>query len=386
VKRLRIAQVATSDISIRFLVMEHICALRQSGHEVVAVCSPGPWVQDVRESGIEVITIPMARELAPLTDCRSFFALQRCFREKKFDVVHTHTPKAGLLGPLAARRAGVRFVVHTIHGLLFHDRQPRWEQWLYWIPERITAVFADRLLSQSREDMETCVRRYLCTSEKVTYIGNGIDVQRFPLAEPSLRQSLRHKHGFLDEDFIIGSVGRLVREKGFEELFTAAEQLRGKLPQAKFLVVGPREEGEQRDAIPSQRLRELEAKGIVRFPGVQTNMAEWLSLMDAFVLPSHREGIPRACMEAACMGLPVIASDIRGCREVVVNEETGILVPMKNPQLLEAAMARLVNDRALGRSMGGHARERIKEHFDSRQVLARLCEFYEGVAGRPDMN
>jgi hypothetical protein len=145
---LRIAQVSTTDMAMCVLLMDQIKTLQQQGHEVVAVCGSGPWLESLRKEDIQVEVVEMARQLSPLTDLLSFRALVRCFRKHQFDVVHTHTPKAGLLGPIAAKVAGVPVVVHTIHGLLFHDRMPMWKRWLFWLPEKITAAFSDFLLSQ----------------------------------------------------------------------------------------------------------------------------------------------------------------------------------------------------------------------------------------------
>src|SRR5207249_2041503 len=129
------------------------------------------------------------------------------FRRLQCDVVHTHTPKAGLLGPIAARMAGVPVVVHTIFGLLFHDAMPAWRRALFWMPEKVTATFSDYLLSQSREDMEVAVRTHLCATKKLIYLGNGIDVTRF-------RPRLTRAAGpFAASDFVVGTVGRLVYEK-----------------------------------------------------------------------------------------------------------------------------------------------------------------------------
>src|SRR5437868_6023458 len=161
------------------------------GHQVVAVCAPGPFVEELRAQGIEMALAPMTREPRPWRDLQSLRGLVRCFRENKFHVVHTHTPKAGLLGPLAARIAGVPVIVHTIHGLLFHDGQPRWEQSACWLPEKITATASHHLLSQSREDVETCVRRGLCSPEKITYLGNGVDIERFKPAATETRRATR---------------------------------------------------------------------------------------------------------------------------------------------------------------------------------------------------
>ena len=367
--------MVTADISVRFLLVDHIQALRGMGHQVVAVCAPGPFVEELRAQGIEMALAPMTREPRPWRDLQSLRGLVRCFRENKFHVVHTHTPKAGLLGPLAARIAGVPAIVHTIHGLLFHDRQSRWEQSACWLPEKITATGSHHLLSQSREDVETCARRGLCSPEKITYLGNGVDIERFKPAATETRRAARAELGFEASDFVIGSVGRLVYEKGFAELFAAAEITRAKFPDAKFVVIGP-EEHDQKDAIPPACIADLAKRSIIRFAGMQPVMAKWYAAMDAFILPSHREGVPRACMEASASGLPVIASDIRGCREVVVNGVTGFLVPMKDAPQLADSIERLMENRDETACMGKRGRMHIAKNFNQRQVLERLCAFY----------
>jgi glycosyltransferase involved in cell wall biosynthesis len=377
---LRIAQVATSDVSVRLLLLDQIKALEAAGHQVTAVCAPGPWVESVRGAGVNVETVPMDREIAPLRDVRSTVALARLFRQHKFDVVHTHTPKAGLVGPLAARLAGVPHVVHTIHGLLFHDRMPRVRQAVFWIPEKITATFCERLLSQSREDMERAVRSWLCSGKKIAYLGNGIDVVRFAPQVKYDRTEKLGEVGLQAGDFVVGSVGRLVREKGFLELFAAAEILTARYPRIKFVVIGPRE-ADQNDALDVSCMDDLQRRGVVRFVDWCDDMRPWYATMDIFVLPSYREGIPRACMEAAAMMRPVVASDIRGCREVVLDGDTGLLVPPRNIPRLVAAIERLYEDRKMAARMGERARQHIVENFNNRDVCARLCEFYAQLGG-----
>jgi glycosyltransferase involved in cell wall biosynthesis len=377
---LKIAQVATADVSIRVLLLDQIKALEADGHEVVAVCAPGPWVESVRDAGVTVEAVPMVREMAPLHDIRSVTALARCFRQHKFDVVHTHTPKAGLIGPIAARLARVPQVVHTIHGLLFHDRMTRWRQTIFWVPEKITATLCDRLLSQSREDVERAVRSRLCSRRKIAYLGNGIDVARFaPPASCDRTEKLRQV-GLQASDFVVGSVGRLVKEKGFAELFAVAEALTARCPQIKFLMIGPRE-ADQNDALDPAYMDDLQRRGVVRFVNWGEDMTQWYAAMDIFVLPSYREGIPRACMEAAAMMVPVVASDIRGCREVVLHGVTGLLVPPRNVSLLMEAIETLHNERNRARQMGEEARRHIVKNFNNKDVCRRLCEFYAQLAG-----
>ncbi len=370
VSRLKIAQMATIDLSARWLMFEQVRALQRAGHEVVIVCAPGKWVGEMRSLGVPVATVEMARELRPLADLRSLRALVRCFREHRFDVVHTHTPKAGLIGPVAARLAGVRAIVHTAYGLMFHDRMPWWRQALFWVPEKITATCCHRLLAQSREDMEAAVRTRLCSRAKLAYEGNGVDVRRFAPAQP--RAAVPHSEGTV----VVGSVGRLVYEKGFGELFTAAEMLAKKHKQLKFLVVGPADR-DQSDAIPPRRIEELHQRGVVTFTGWRDDMPQCYAAMDIFVLPSHREGIPRSGLEAAAMGLPVIASDIRGCREIVRDGETGLLVPVRDAAALADAIEQLAREPEDRRRMGARGRELVCANFDEKLVNERTIRFYE---------
>jgi len=377
---LRIAQVATSDVSVRLLLLDQIKALEAAGHRVTAVCAPGPWVESVRGAGVNVQTVPMEREIAPLRDVRSTVALARLFRQHKFDVVHTHTPKAGLIGPPAARLAGVPHVVHTIHGLLFHDRMTRLRQTIFWIPEKITATFCDRLLSQSREDMERAVSSWLCSRKKIAYLGNGIDVAHFSAQGIYDRTETLREVGLQANDFVVGCVGRLVREKGFMELFASAELLTTRCPRIKFVVIGPRE-ADQNDALDASYMDDLQRRGVVRFVNWCEDMRPWYAAMDIFVLPSYREGIPRACMEAAAMTRPVVVSDIRGCREVVLDGDTGLLVPPRNIPRLVEAIERLYEDRNMAARMGERARRHIVQNFNNKDVCARLCEFYAQLGG-----
>jgi glycosyltransferase involved in cell wall biosynthesis len=268
-------------------------------------------------------------------------------------------------------------VVHTIHGLLFHDRMPRWRQAAFWMPEKVTASFAHALLSQSEEDIGVATRSGLCEPAQVRYLGNGIDVRRFAPCG-SLRAETRRRFGWGEDEFVIGGAGRLVYEKGFAELFAAAQALIANDRRVRLLVIGPTDAG-QNDAIPDSVLEPLRATGAAQFLPWQEDMRPWYTAMDVFVLPSYREGIPRACMEAAASGVPVVASDIRGCREVVLDGRTGLLVPPRDVQAFTEAIRRLAADADLLVRMGAAARQHIVAHFDQQIVLDRLLSFYDGV-------
>jgi len=248
------------------------------------------------------------------------------------------------------------------------------------MPEKITATFCDRLLSQSREDVERAVSSRLCSRQKIAYLGNGIDVEHF---SPQVQYDRMQKLGDVRlqaGDFVVGCVGRRVKEKGFLELFAAAETLTVRYPQIKFVVIGP-QEADQNDAINPHYMEDLQRRGMVHFVNWCDDMRPWYAAMDIFVLPSYREGIPRACMEAAAMARPVVASDIRGCREVVLHGDTGLLVPPRDAPRLAAAIERLSQDRNSAVRMGERARQHVVKNFNSKDVCSRLCEFYAQLGG-----
>jgi glycosyltransferase involved in cell wall biosynthesis len=377
--KLRIAQVTTSSMALRLLLLDQIHALQALGHEVIAICGPGPWVQELRENGVTVQTVPMRREASPVADVRSLAELYGCFRRYRFDVVHTHTPKAGVLGPIAARMAGVPVVVHTIHGLMFHDRMSRAKQMLYWCPEKVTAACAHRLFSQSREDVDRAIAARLCPAGKITWIGNGVDLRRFsPEALDGAGARLRREMGFKEDDFVVGCVGRLVKDKGWSEIFDAAESLSPRYPKLKFLIIGVDEAG-HREAVSLCRLNALAQRGVIVFAGTRRDMPRCYAAMNALVHPSHREGVPRVCLEASAMARPVIAADIRGCREAVIANQTGVLVPVRDARALADAIESLMADTDRRRAMGIAGRKHVTANFDDRMMLQRVIEVYEQI-------
>jgi len=192
--------------------------------------------------------------------------------------------------------------------------------------------------------------------------------------------------GISDTDIVIGSVGRLVYEKGFAELFAAAAELVERHKSWKFVIIGPKEYDQRDGAVPESQIQALVRTGSIFFLNWREDVARWYAAMDIFVLPSHREGVPRACMEAAAMELPVIATDIRGCREVVKCNETGILVPVKDSKALVAAIEDLGQDQARRTALGRKGRHHILKNFDHELVLERLRNFYAQIQLNLQMN
>jgi glycosyltransferase involved in cell wall biosynthesis len=374
---MRIAQVTTADMAIQYLLLNQIRAFEKAGYQVTAVCAPGPGVDSLRKQGLQVHTVAMERELSPLRDLQTLARLIRYFRSQRFDAVITHTPKAGLLGPLAARLAGSPLVIHTVHGFLFHDRMPLLRRWAGMAAEIFTALFANHLFFQSSEDVEAAKKLHLKSSERLCHIGNGIDLSRFTstTAEQERRDS-RKRLGIPAEAFVVGTVGRLVWEKGLREFFGAAHQLSRQYPNMIFLLIGPIEPN-QKDGLTQEEIDRLNDLPYLRILGHRDDVHVLYQVMDLFVLASHREGIPRALMEASASSIPVIASDIRGCREVVVHGQTGLLFTVRDVTRLASAIVELYRDPNRRVRMGQAGRNHIVTNFDEKAVAVKVLNKIE---------
>jgi len=380
--RVRIAQVATTAGSVHFLLTDHIERLSREGYDVEAVCAADDAIETVERRGIRVQRVPLVREPSPVADAKAIIALCRLFRSRRYDIVHSHTPKAGLLAPLAARLVGTPVVLHTVHGLLFHDRSLWKEKLLGAACEYWTAGLSHQMLSQSREDMGVMARLHIKGPRRVDYIGNGIDVRRFhPEVGARARQATRSALGIGADEVVVGMVGRFVREKGFIEFFRAMADVMAARPGVRALVIGPPDAG-QSDGISMAEATAILASPRAIWLGRRTDLPELYSAMDIFALPSYREGIPRTAMEASAMGVSVVTSDIRGCREVVKDNLTGLLVPPRQADALTTAILRLVDDPGLRRGMGGAGRHHIEAEFNADVVLDRLAAYYEGLTAR----
>jgi len=382
----RVAHIVPTDRIAHYLLRARLGRLRQAGYDTTVLCGRAPtegerdYTESLRSVGIEVIEVPFAREIAPLTDCRCARALCAAARRGGYDIVHSHNPKGGLLGPMATRLARGPAAVHTVHGFLFNESSRPLRRAAAMAAERWTAAWCDHLLFQSAEDHEYARQHRFKPAGRLHLIGNGVDEARFdPDLYPAGRQSRRAELGLGAEDLVVGMVGRLVREKGFEEYFAMAGEVARTHPRAHFLVVAIAEP-EQSDAVDADALvRRHGLGGRCRVLEQRSDMPELYLAMDLAVLPSYREGIPRALMEASCMGLPVVATDIRGCREVVAHEETGLLYALGDQPAFLEAVERLLVSHELRARLGGAGRRRILEHFTEAITADRVVACYDGI-------
>jgi glycosyltransferase involved in cell wall biosynthesis len=367
---MKICQLCAVDFTLYHFLLPLMRAMRAEGHEVIGVCAPGALVERVRADGFRVETIPFERSFDPLAHARAYRALSTLFARERFDMVHVHTPIAALIGRLAAARRGVKRIVYTAHGFYFHDRMSRaaWSVFagLEWLAGRVTDV----LFTQAEEDAAIARRLGLCRGGTIVAIGNGSDPMRFhPAADDAARAALRARLGLAGPRVAIVCVARLVAEKGYPELLQAMRDL-----DAELWIVGDRLASDHAGSIAAdiaavERDPALSAR--VRFLGYRADVPELLRAADVFVLPSHREGMPRSIIEAMLSGLPVVATDIRGAREEVVDGQTGLIVPVKDPASLGRALARLAGDAGLRARCAAAGLARARSLYVESDVIAR---------------
>lgn len=374
---MRVAHVTTIALSLRYLLLNQMRSIQAAGYEVVGVSAAGPEVATLNRVGIAHRAVPLTRRFAPLADLRGLWSLYRLLRRERFDIVHTHTAKPGLLGLLAARWARVPVIVHTIHGYHFGAATPRWLRRLYIALERWAARGADLLLSQGQAELQLALTEKICPPEKIKLLGNGIDLTHFDPQRITAADRVRRRRalGLREDDLVVGFVGRLVAEKGVCELLEAARIVREQVRGVKFLFIGATD-GDKADAFRPEMARRYGVAEVCIFAGQQREMPELYTLMDVFALPSHREGFPRAPMEAAAMGVPVVVSDVAGCLETVLPNETGLIVPVGNEAALAAALTALLKHPRWAAQLGQAGRRYALRHFDEQKVFAKVLAEY----------
>lgn len=374
---IKIAHITTIDLSLRYLLLNQLQSLQTAGYRVAGISTPGPDVPFLTAAGIRHLSVPMTRTFSPLADLKALAQLVRIMQQERFTIVHTHTPKPGLLGQVAARLAGVPIVVNTLHGFYFHAGMRPALRAFYILLEKIAAHCSDVILSQNSEDIQTAIAEGICPPDRIKFLGNGIDIGRFDrqCIAPETLAKLRAELNLAADRPIVGFVGRLVAEKGILELLAAAQQVHQVRPDVQFLVVGPLDQAKA-DALTPSIAADYGLADAFTFTGIRQDMPELYALMDLFVLPSHREGFPRAPMEASAMQTPCIVTDIRGCREAVEQERNGLLVPLGQVDALAQAMLALIQNPRRAQALGRAGRVLAETNFDEQLVFAKVKNEY----------
>jgi len=353
-------------------------AARDSGWIVEFACADGDYARLIRAEGFAQRVLPMTRGLSPVHQLRSLLALTGSLRRRRPDVVHTHTPVGGIIGRAASRLAGVPTIVHTLHGLPFAGRPRTSAERVFLVAERALAPSTTLFFSQSASDATEAARLGIGPASRMTVIGNGVDLARFrPDAEA--RQQVRALLGIPPDAIVVTTVARLVLEKGLLELADAAYALRDN-HKLVFLVAG-RSEPSDRTHLEADLAAHPVARALGprwRPLGRRDDVERLLQASDLYVLPTHREGLPRSVIEAMATGLAVVATDIAACRELVQPGVTGLLVPVGDAIALAAAIRRLSED--AGRvAMGSRARAIAEARHDEARIVGHQLRLLDGA-------
>ena len=380
-RRLRVVFVIPAPEFARLILVHDIRQL-QAEADVLVATAPGVGVDELRAEGIDVATLPMNRKIAPLEDVVSIARLWRLLRRYRPDIVHSYIPKGGLLGQMAAALAGVPHRIHACRGLVYTPDMSATSRRLVRAGERLTNRLAHRVLYVSRADLEFSVGEGLCAPDRAIHTGSGIDLAHFdPNVLPAdTRARVRGELGVADGAPLFLTIGRYVRDKGYRELAAAAGRLRGERPDARFVWLAPVMRGET-DVLPRALHEELGAM-VIRIDEVRDPRPYFLGA-DALIHPSYREGVPRVVMEAAAMGLPILASDIPGCREVVRHGVTGRLFPAGDGAALHAALTAWLAEPASVRAQAAAARDEVRSRFDQDALGRRLLAIYRELCAGP---
>ncbi len=377
--RVKIIRTSTVPGSLDTFCRGLLSELQQEcGYEVVAVSSPGDRLDTLAaREGVRTVAVPMERHISPLKDLKSLWRLLRVFRRERPAMVHSMTPKAGLLSMMAAWICRVPVRLHTFTGLVFPTATGLTQKILVFT-DRLTCACATHIVPEG-QGVKNDLTNYRITRKPLHVLGHGnvrgIDLDYFDPALSEIRTEAAkiRKPGVFNFVF----VGRLVRDKGINELVEAFERLNKEHPDTRLLLVG-RQEPELNPLKP-ESLAKIDSNPSIEAVGLQSDVRPWLASSDAFVFPSYREGFPNVVIEAGAMCLPSIVTDINGSREIIIEGQNGIIIPPRNADSLYAAMKQFVEQTQNLKRMASSARPLIASRYEQGYVWKCLKDYYKKI-------
>lgn len=347
--------------------------------DITIVSAEGAALARARREGFRVHVVNARRKISPVADLRTLWQLWRFFRTERFDLLHTYTPKAGLLGQLAGLLAGVPRRLHACRGLLYGPSLRGWRHALVRTTDRLTARLAHATLFVSGADRDFAVSQGLCAPERAICTGSGVELDAFAGAAPSdeERAALRDRLGIGPDETLVLSIGRYVADKGYEEIAGAAAALRPQHPGLRYVWIAPVLVGED-GVLPATLPAQHGVADLVRLEGFTDDVRPVMRAADLLLHASRREGVPRVLLESAAIGLPIVASDIPGCREIV-DGQTAYLFQAGDAAALAAAMRRALADPAERRARAGRARTSVRARFDQDMLSERIRAVHDAL-------
>ena len=377
----KVLRITTVPISLNVLLRGQLAFVKSQGFEVYTVSAKGPEIDEMSQrEGVKHHCIPMTRSITPLRDLASLVLLVKYIQKIKPDIVHTHTPKAGLLGMLASAICKVPCRLHTVAGLPLMEAVG-FKFHLLKFTEYLTYKFATGVYPNSANLKDYIAENIKVDVNKLHIIGygssNGINLDYFKKTEPisNAGNQLRLKYNIKNNQIVFTFIGRVVRDKGVNELVHAFKSLSRKDQNIYLLIVGDFESS--LDPLEREVLEEIETNTQIITTGFQKDIRPYLAITDVFVFPTYREGFPNVLLQACAMGVPCIATDINGCNEIITSKEHGLLIQPKSVDALVNAMTQLWKDIDLKEKYGTLARSHVAEKYDQQYVWKEIIREYK---------
>lgn len=377
----KLIRITTVPSSLKILLKGQLHFMSQNGFEVLGVSSDGMDLDEVRENeSVEVQAIEMTRTISPLKDLKSLWSFYKLCKKEKPQIVHSHTPKAGIIGMLGAKLAGVPYRLHTVAGLPLMEAIGTKRKVLDMV-EKLTYRCATNVYPNSKGLYDFILNNKFTSSEKLKVIANGssngINTSFFnplEITDAQISKTLSDCN-ISSEDFIFIFVGRLVGDKGVNELIKAFSSIGRE--DVKLLLVGAQEP--ELDPLLPETLNTINTNPNIISVGFQKDVRPFFSIAHCLVFPSYREGFPNVVMQAGSMMLPAIVSDINGCNEIIVNGENGLIIPVKDSESIENSMKELLANPDLLSKMINNSRKMIQERYEHTIIWHSLLNEYKEI-------
>lgn len=352
-------------------------------YEVIGISGDGAALAEVRQNeGIKTHVVEMTRTITPLKDLKATYKLYKVLKAEKPFIVHTHTPKAGTLGMLAAKLAKVPHRLHTIAGLPLLETRGN-KRKLLDVVEKLTYKCATKILPNSTGLQQIIIDNKYTKPDKLLVIGNGssngIDTKHYDasLVSQEKKEQLKQELGITKDHIVFIFIGRIVKDKGINELVNAFNALSKQNDAIKLLLVGPRE-NHLDPLLPNTETIIMKNKQII-VTGVKKDIRPYVAISHALTFPSYREGFPNVVLQCSCMNLPCIVSNINGCNEVIEDQVNGLIIPAKDESALKNAMQFIISNPEKRKDMVKHTRSRIIERYEQKYVWNEILKYYKSL-------
>tara|TARA_B100000963_G_scaffold121937_1_gene106345 strand:+ start:27996 stop:29159 length:1164 start_codon:yes stop_codon:yes gene_type:complete len=379
-KKKKLFRITTVPMSLKYLLDGQMSFMSKNGFDVVMISSDGIELKDViKNESCRHIIVPLTRKITIFKDLFALFTLLRFLKKEKPDIVHTHTPKAGIIGMFASYLANIPIRLHTVAGLPLLEATG-FKKFILNLVEILTYYFATKIYPNSYGLKKIILENKFTSENKIKVIGNGssngIDTSYFNPKKFTFEEknTLKNYLGIENSDFVYTFLGRIVSDKGINELVKSFEKLSKEKKGIKLLIVGPFEDN--LDPIKNETKYIIENNKKIILTGYKNDVRPYFAVSNLLVFPSYREGFPNAVMQAGSMALPCIVSDINGCNEIITNNINGLIVPSKDDKALYDAMKKILGDEILYKKLKNNSRSMIEKLYERKSFWKLLLDEY----------